>query len=296
MKKKVLILEINETKFNSIEMVLSKNDYESVYYKHLTDLKSELENIDIVVANTNVDYVDITKLYDMVNSEFIIKIPLIFLNNSEEFDKDLVKKCFDNGASDFIKGSFNAGEILARVNYHYEQYYKLSEYKLRVDKLAHLATVDQISKLTSKMHMQAILKQQINNFTKHKTSTSILYISLMNVNKIVGSFGFEYGERLIYQFAKKLKTLIGESDQVSRWQGSNFMILLSNSDAKQAEAYAKKINSSLANVEIMKNTKPILSFGITELSADDTFEELEQRAVYALKEAKKQEYARVYIC
>lgn len=296
MKKRVLILEINEKNFDSIKVILSKKDYESVYYKHLEDVRSELENIYVVLVNTDVDYIDITKLYEIVNSEFTIKVPIVFFSSSKEVSKDLVKKCLDSGASDFIKKPFSGAEILSRVDYHYEQFSKMSEYKLRVDKLANLATVDQISKLTSKMHMQAILKQQIKDFNDNKTPTSILLIGLVNVNKIVGSFGFEYGERLIHMFAKKLKPLVKESDQLSRWQGSNFMMLLKNTDAKGAEVYAKKINSSLSNLEIMKNTKPVLSFGITEFSEDDSFEELEQRSLYAIKEANKQEYGRIYVC
>ncbi|QFR49233.1 diguanylate cyclase [Sulfurimonas lithotrophica] len=295
-KKRVLILEVNEKNFTSLATVLKRKGYESVSYNEINNLDKEIENIDIVLVNTHITYIDISKIYELVNTEFIVKIPIIFLDNSKESNKELIEKCFSNGASDFIKRPFSSSEILARVDYHYDQFYKLREYKLRVDKLANLATVDQLSKLTSKMHMQAILKHQLNNYNRYKTPTSVLYIGLINVDKIVSICGFEYGEKLIQSFSKKLKALIRESDVVSRWKGSNFMVLLSNTDAKNAENLAKKLNKTLSGIEVMKDTKPVLAFGITEFIEEDWIEEIEQRAVYALKQAKKQEYGRIYTC
>lgn len=293
-KKRVLILEVNEKNFNSLEKVLEHDGYSCINYKDLDGLDTVLEDLDLVIVNTHVDYIDITKIHEQINSDFIIKLPIIYLDNSKEADKELVQKCYKSGASDFIKRPFSSKEVLARINYHYEQLYKMREYKLRVDKLANLATVDQLSKLTSKMHMQAILKHQLNNYKRFKTPTSILYIGLISVDKIVGTFGFKYGEKLIHSFSKQLKNMIRESDALSRWSGSNFMVLLSGTDAKKAEVVAKKLNSSLSNIEIMKDTKPVVAFGITEFIEDDSIEEVEQRAEYALKEAKKQEYGRVY--
>ncbi|MCW8838993.1 MAG: diguanylate cyclase [Thiovulaceae bacterium] len=295
-KKRVLILEVNEKNFASLDKVLRRKGYESVSYYNVDDLSVEVENIDLVLVNTNITYIDITKISELVNSEFTIKIPIIFLDNSKEVDKELIEKCFKNGASDFIKRPFSSSEILYRVDYHYDQLHKLREYKLRVDKLANLATVDQLSKLTSKMHMQAILKHQLDNYNRYKTPTSVLYIGLMNVDKIVSVCGFAYGEKLIQSFSKKLKTFIRDSDVVSRWQGSSFMILLTNTDSKNAENLAKKLNKNLSSVEIMKDTKAVLAFGITEFVEEDWIEEIEQRASYALKEAKKQEYGRIYTC
>ena len=296
MKKKVLILEVNEKNFTTLEKILKISGYESIAYDESVGFEGEDDEIDIVLVNTQVDYVDITKVHDKVSYALSVEIPVIYLDNSEEVCKDLVQKCFLAGASDFIKRPFDSKEILARINYHYKQKYNMSEHKLRIEKLASLATVDQLSKLTSKMHMQSILNHQLSNYKRYKTPSAILYIGLISVDRIVGTFGFEYGEKLIRSFSKVLKDLLRDSDAISRWHGSNFMVLLSSADAKKAEVVAKKLNTSLSSVEIMKDTKPLLAYGITEFSEDDSIEELEQRAIYALKEAKKQEYERIHIC
>jgi len=181
------------------------------------------------------------------------------------------------------------------VNYHCQQLYKLREYKLRVDKLGQLATIDQLSKLTSKMHMQAILKHQINYCKRYKTNATVIYLSLININKLIAVFGLEKGEKIIAKFAKNLKSTIRESDVVSRWAGSEFVLLLPNTNAKAGELMVKKLKQKLSNIEIMNNTMPELAFGMTEVVDDDNVEEIISRVQYALKEAKKQTYGKIFL-
>ncbi|WP_373070840.1 diguanylate cyclase domain-containing protein [Sulfurimonas sp.] len=296
-KKRVLILEINDKNFNSLESILKQEGYESIQYRFdVEDFDFNAEDLDVALVNTNIDYINIEQVFTRINLNNVIKVPIVFLDNSQEHDKQVLQKCYENGGSDFIKRPFGSKEIISRLNYHCEQIYKLREYKLRVDKLAHLATVDQMSKLTSKMHMQGILKHQVSNFNRYKSPTSILYIGLESVDRAVSTFGFEYGEKMIQLFSKQLKNLLRDSDAVSRWYGSNFMILLSGTNVKQAEIVAKKLNTSLSTLEIMNDTKPVVAFGITEFTEDDSVEEIEQRAVYALKEAKKKDYGKIFVC
>lgn len=296
-KKRVLILEVNEKNFNSLESILKEAGYESIQYRFdVEDFDFNAEELDVALVNTNIDYINIEQIQERINSNVAIKVPIVFLDNSKEYDKQVLQRCYENGGSDFIKRPFGSKEIISRLNYHCEQIYKLREYKLRVDKLAHLATVDQMSKLTSKMHMQAILKHQVSNFNRHKSPTSVLYIGLVSVDRAVNTFGFEYGEKMIQLFSKQLKNLLRESDAVSRWHGSNFMVLLSGTNAKQAESVAKKLNTSLSTLEIMNDTKPVVAFGITEFIDDDSVEEIEQRAKYALREAKNIEYGKIFVC
>ncbi|MDQ7068564.1 MAG: hypothetical protein Q9M40_11630 [Sulfurimonas sp.] len=50
-----------------------------------------------------------------------------------------------------------------------------------------------------------------------------------------------------------------------------------------------------SKIEVMRGTKPIMAFGITEFVEEDDIDELLNRAKYALKEAKKQTYGRIEV-
>ena len=296
--KQILIIELNEQNFNVLDSVLTKAGYsckEILDAETFQSLDVKEDEHDLIIVNSHVHYVDVEDVIKIAESDTALKIPVIYIDSAREHSKTTLDACFAAGVSDYIKKPFDSKEIVARVNYHCEQLYKLREYKLRVDKLANLATIDQLSKSTSKMHMQAILRHQINYFNRYKTDTTLIYLSLMNVDKLIGTFGLEKGERVISQFAKVLKSSIRESDVLARWAGSDFIILLTNTSISASEFIAKKLKTELSNVEVMKGIKPDLAFGITSFTEDDDVKEVIERAKYALSEAKKQTYGKIHI-
>ena len=297
-KKQILILEVNEQNYNVLHSLFEKNniDATAVLNKEEFDaIESKIEEYDLVLVNSHITYATIEEVTNFANFSVSLKVPVIYLDNSKEHNKVMLQECFEHGVADYIKKPFDSKEILYRIKYHSEQFFKIKEFKLRVDKLANLATIDQLSKSTSKMHMQAILKHKISYYNRYKVDTSVIYLSLLNVDKIVGSFGLEKGERLISIFAKELKANIRESDVLARWAGSDFIILLTNTSIEAAEFIAKKLNTKLSSVEILPNVKPELAFGITSFNDDDDLKDILDRARYALSEAKKQTYGKIHI-
>jgi len=296
--KQILIIELNEQNYHVLESVLTKAGYQcsAVYDAEGFDaLDSEIEQFDLILVNTHVQYVEIVNVIKFAAFDTGLKIPVIYIDSSKEHNKKMLEECFNLGVSDYIKKPFDSKEILSRVKYHYEQLSKLREYKLRVDKLASLATIDQLSKSTSKMHMQAILKHQISYFNRYKNDTTVIYLSLTNIDKLIGIFGLEKGEKIISQLAKILRASIRESDVLARWAGSDFIILLTNTSLSASEFIIKKLKIELADVEVMKGIQPDLAFGITSFTENDDVKEVIERAKYALKEAKKQTYGKIHI-
>jgi diguanylate cyclase (GGDEF)-like protein len=258
-------------------------------------LEFKTDEFDAIVVNTHVQYVNVSSVIKIAEFDTGLKIPVIYVDSAKEHSKKMLEEFFSAGVSDYIKKPFDSKEIVSRIDYHCSQLHKLREYKLRVDKLASLATIDQLSKSTSKMHMQAILKHQINYYNRYKNDTTVIYLSLTNIDKLIGIFGLEKGEKIISQLAKVLRASIRESDVLARWAGSDFIILLTNTSISASKFIIKKLKTELADIEVMKGIQPDLAFGITSFTEDDDVKEVIERAKYALKEAKKQTYGKIYI-
>ena len=296
--KRILIIELNEQNYNVLENVLTKAEYECkaiLDQESFKNLELTADDLDAIIVNVHVQYVTVAEVIQIAEFDTGLKIPVIYIDSAKEHSKKTLEECFSAGVSDYIKKPFDSKEIVARVHYHCELLYKLREYKLRVDKLANLATIDQLSKLTSKMHMQAILKYQISYFEKYKIDTTVVYLSLLNIDKLVGTFGLEKGEKMIAQFSKLLRASLRESDILARWAGSEFIILMTNTSVTAAEHIIKKLKTDLANIEVMKGIKPDLAFGITAFVEGDDVKEVISRVKYALGEAKKQTYGKIHI-
>jgi len=294
-KKQILILENSQKNFDVLDTIFTAEEFNCIPVLDEQGFKSvEIEEFDLVLVNSHIAYTSSKELVDLAHTGFAIKVPIVYLDNAKEHDKKKLQECFNNGVSEYIKKPFDKYEILSRVKYHYFQSHKMKEYKLKVDKLGRLATIDQLSKSSSKMHMQAILKHQVSAYKRYKVDTSIVYMSLLNVDKM-SIFGFEYGEKILALFAKELRSLIRDSDILARWGGADFMLLLTSSDIKAATIVVKNLKAKLSSLELMQGVKPELAFGIITLTEDDSVQEVVSRAKYALKEAKKQPYGKVAI-
>ncbi len=300
--KRILILEVNEKNSQKLTSILKKDDFEVVPIfdkKEFLKCKDEIKNFELIFVNTQVEYIAFSDLFELVNSVHRLvdtKIPIVFIEGSKNQDLETLNESLRLGAADYIKKPFDKNEILTRVRYHYNQYQKMYELQSRVDKLTHLATIDPLSKSSSKLHMQALLKHHISSSHRYDVTTSLIYMSLINVDKLVGIFGFERGEKYISGFSKELKSVLRESDVMARWAGSDFLLLLTNTDVKSTKTVVRKINTQMSSLEILKNTKPKMAFSITEIQKDDNLEDIIERSKVTLKEAKKQEYDRILVC
>lgn len=297
-KKQILILEVNQHNFDVLNSLLTQKGFTCKAVLGIEDfnkMKKCINDFNLIIVNASITYLEPTQIIFESEFDSSIKIPTIFIDSGELYNKEKLRECFAAGASDYVKKPFESIEIISRVSYHCKEFAKIHEYRLRMDKLANLATIDQLSKLTSKMQMQAILKHQIDHFNRYKNDTTIVYFTLVNINKIIGIFGLSKGEKIISLFAKELKNLIRASDVLARWEGSDFLIVLTNTSEKSSEAFIKKISHELTRVESLKDLKLEIAFGITSFMEDDEMKMVIERAKYALGEAKQQRYGKIFI-
>ncbi len=297
-KKQILILEVNQHNYDVLNTLLAQNGFTC---KAILDrdafnkIQKNIWDYNLILINVSINYLKLNEIIFESEFDSSVKIPTIFLDSEELYSKDKLRECFEAGACDYIKKPFESFEVVRRVSYHSEEFLKMQEYRLRMDKLANLASVDQLSKLTSKMQMQAILKHQIDYYNRYKTDTTIVYFSIVNINKIIGIFGLSHGEKLISLFAKELKNLIRASDVLARWEGSDFIIVLTNTSKKSSEILIKKISAELLRIESLKELNLEIAFGITSFIENDEMKIVIERAKYALNEARQQRYGKIFV-
>jgi len=296
-KEHILIVEINEKNYTVLKNLFEKKEYETSAVLDNEALMKVIDNdeeYDAVIVNAHIKFATVDEIKKLTQNSTREFTPIIYIDSAKVHDKEMLEKAFEKEVAEYIKKPFDSKEILARVKHHIQIYKKLREYKLRIDKLANLATVDQLSKSTSKMHMQAILRHELNNYKRYGSDeVALIYLGIISIEKHIAAFGLEKGEKLIAQFAKFLRANIRESDVLARWVGSEFVILLTNTDIKTTESVIRKLKVLLASEETLAKSQLELAFGITAMKKDDTPEELLSRAQYAYKKAKKQTYGKV---
>ena len=228
------------------------------------------------------------------------RIPVMFVTVVEA-TQDKVKG-FELGAADYITKPFDIDEVRARIRTHLElarlrhflenvvaqrtAMLQVSEEKYRI-----LAHRDPLTGLPNRVLFAELLAHAIQHAETSKTEFSLLKVDLDNFSSINDSLGYNLGDQLLIEVAKRLQDLLPESDAIARIGGDEFNILLDNSEGMPIDLMAQRMIDTLAEPFSLSGHSVCVGsrIGIALYPSDgNTAEMLQSSADAALHQAKAQ--------
>ncbi|WP_296892541.1 GGDEF domain-containing protein [Thiobacillus sp.] len=159
----------------------------------------------------------------------------------------------------------------------------LASEKLRHD-LELISRHDGLTKCLNKNAAMEALEREIAHSRRHGNNLAIMLFDLDNFKDINDTHGHLEGDRILVEFAKKVKASLRASDQLTRFGGDEFMAILPDADLEQARLVANRFQ------EAGRESQPIawsVSIGISAwLDPDDSLDALLTRADKALYKSK----------
>ena len=131
--------------------------------------------------------------------------------------------------------------------------------------------------------------REIKLAQRHKTALAILVIDIDHFKNVNDTHGHRCGDIALRNVAESTSISLRETDQVFRYGGEEFVVMLNSTDMANALLTAERIRSNIANQTTSAKGKEVnvtVSIGIATLSLDDTFDDLFERADQALYRAK----------
>ena len=130
----------------------------------------------------------------------------------------------------------------------------ISESKKLEETIYHLAFHDPLTKLPNRGLLIERLQQALNSSTRHLNHGALLFIDLDNFKELNDIRGYEVGDALLIEVAKRLQHCVRSNDTVACLGGDDFVIVLEELSkekeqaAIQAESFAEKIHVTLSQV------------------------------------------------
>lgn len=217
----------------------------------------------------------------------------IILLTAKDEQKDLIKG-FSAGADDYITKPFQHLELKAR----------LTTGKRIVDlqkQLREQASRDVLTGLWNRKQMHRILAKEINRSSRDGLPTAISMIDIDHFKAINDKHGHRIGDTVLQETAAILKKSIRSYDEICRYGGDEFLIILPNCDSVKVFSVAERLRQNIGRTKIPTDAGPLritLSFGAVSNDSDrmdHTAENLIVAADAALLQAKKMGRDRVVI-
>lgn len=158
-------------------------------------------------------------------------------------------------------------------------------------RMAHLAQYDALTDLPNRLLLQDRAQLAVAHARRDGRCLAVMYLDLDGFKAVNDRLGHDLGDRLLVQFAQRLKAAVRGSDTVCRQGGDEFVVLLPGLDgAEGACSVARKILAAAASpFELGGEALCIgLSGGIAMFPEHGaSFEELTQHADAAMYAAKR---------
>lgn len=177
--------------------------------------------------------------------------------------------------------------LSALYEYSREKSYKHTlELSKKYQQLAHH---DPLTKLSNRRDALSILKREQARIIRSKEALSIIICDVDHFKKINDQYGHNAGDAVLVELAKIFTHNIRGQDCVVRWGGEEFLFILPQTLAKNANVCAEKIQKKLQDNLVNykgEDIKVTVSMGIEQFNGNQSIDEIINNADKYLYQAK----------
>jgi two-component system, cell cycle response regulator len=196
----------------------------------------------------------------------------------------------DAGADDYVVKPFDEHELQVRLRAG-KRIVDLQTDLLRArEELRERANKDLLTMLPNRSAIATTLEHEILRCHRDRRSVGVILLDIDHFKKINDTFGHFAGDAVLRETAARLRNNIRPYDQVGRYGGEEFLVVLPNCDLEQAGVQAERmrarLNAATMNVE-GEDIRVTASFGVTVSDgtekSPDFFVRVADEALYQAK-------------
>lgn len=122
------------------------------------------------------------------------------------------------------------------------------------EKLKFLAYHDPLTGLLNRRVMENVLEREFSRAKRYFSALSLVFIDLDNFKQVNDKYGHDMGDELLKHVASVFTSMTRRSDVVARFAGDEFVLLLPETQARQAESFMERIVQRLVEKPIFDST------------------------------------------
>ena len=289
---KVLMVDDTSTNLNILGHILKQSGLE---VSVALDMKKAPETAllskpDLILLSVNMPGVDGYEICEKLKKDESTKdIPIILISVMDQID-DIVKG-FTAGCADYITKPFQEKEVLARIGTQLSLRKINYENQELIRELDFLSRIDPLTRLSNRKDIIEKLKYEQAKFGRYARDFSIILGDIEGFKKINEQFGNEAGDYVLKEIVEILKESARSVDNVGRWGGNEFLVILAETNLVGSERLTEKIINAINThkFEFDKNILQVaMSFGMAcYTNKDEKIEELLKTADHRLCEARE---------
>ena len=250
---------------------------------------------DVVLLDAELAEVDGMAVLDRLRAdERLAVVPVIMLTRTRETEP--LVDALQRGAQDYLCRPFDPAELDARVMAALRVKH-LHDALLEANRrLARQALTDELTGLANRRHGARQLEREIALSVRHGHVLALARVDVDRFKAINDTYGHDAGDQVLAEVARRLAASLRGGDDLARWGGDEFVVLLPDTDKAGALRAAERLRAAVADAPVHVGGGELavtVSVGWAHW-AGDTPDDLLARADRALYRAKDAGRDRVF--
>jgi two-component system cell cycle response regulator len=223
-------------------------------------------------------------------------MPIILI--AEDGDRPRVVRALDLGVNDIILRPVERNELAARVRTQIRRQRYAVQLRESVNNTMAMAVTDELTGLYNRRYFDRHLTLMLDKAREQERDMALMLIDMDYFKAVNDTHGHDIGDAVLREFALRLRRNIRGVDLACRFGGEEFVVLMPDTDYRQAQGVAERVRMAVAEADFDTGARqplPItVSVGVALNEGDaDTPEMLLKRADVALYRAKREGRNRV---
>ena len=260
-KTKILVCDDEHSILEVLKTILLSEGYDVVA---ATNGKAAIElfkkeSPNLIILDISMPGMTGFEVLDVIRSYLGDKyVPVIFLTASIKIDHKL--RALHGGAVDYLIKPVSPDELIARIQ-------NFLELKEKHDKLKKEATFDWMTGTLNKGYFLNKASEELEKAIRNNIPLTFILTDIDKFKEINDTLSHLAGDKVIREFADRLKSLMRKIDIIGRFGGDEFMIMLSHKSRKEALVVAERMKKVMKKPIVFEHNKigVTLSIGIVEI-------------------------------
>ncbi|MCS6792848.1 MAG: EAL domain-containing protein [Oscillatoriaceae bacterium SKW80] len=295
--RRILVIEDESVVRDNILEILDADDFEAIGAENgRIGVELAKEYIpDLILCDIMMPELDGYGVLDALKKDpKTATIPFIFL--TAKADKADLRQGMNLGADDYLTKPFRRQELLKAIAARLEKQTAVvhrynTELKQIEERLNYLINYDNLTNLPNQQLLRARLQQLMLQANRQQQTLAVLSLDIDRFSRINETLGHTIGNQLLKAVAHRLRSCLGSTHTIARFNSDQFVIILSPSTSPDASRIAKILLDVLAEPFLLQGQEIFLtaSIGIALYPNDSKdIDNLLQHADAALFHARQQ--------
>ncbi|MEM9704745.1 MAG: diguanylate cyclase, partial [Pseudomonadota bacterium] len=248
---------------------------------------------DLVIVNMAIEAMDPLRLCSQIRSFEETRLTSVLAIVRQSDTRKLVR-VLDIGVNDYLTRPIEKNELIARVSTQIRRKRYIDQLRSSLQASLEMAVTDQLTGLYNRRYLASHLSAMFDRAYWTGKPLAIMIMDLDHFKSINDTYGHDAGDRVLQEFAERIRGSIRGIDLACRYGGEEFLIAMPDTDKRFAGLVAERLRQEVEASKVQLNggrdtLNVTVSIGIASSEDgpnEDNAQKLIKRADEALYEAK----------